>query len=81
MVFSADDVRDFHLDVVDHVDEMKNPGTVRPAHSHVGMRAGIGEIEIDFAADKIIDNHVLARRTEPQRAFIFKDMTAVLEFL
>ena len=25
MIFAANDVRNFHLHVVDHVDEMKNP--------------------------------------------------------
>jgi len=59
MIFTANDVRNLHLDVVNHVDEMKNPGAVRSANGHVGMRPGIGEIEIDFAADHIIDNDVL----------------------
>ena len=81
MIFAANDVRDFHLDVVDHVDEMKNPGAVRPADGHVGMRARIGEIEIDLAADEIVDNDVLARRTEAQRALVFENVAGVLKFL
>ena len=44
-----------------------------------GCVAGIGEIEIDFAADKIIDNDVLARRTKSERARVLKDMTGVLQ--
>ena len=38
MIFAADDVADLHLDVVDHVDEMKNPRAIGTADGHVGMR-------------------------------------------
>src|ERR1700731_5496409 len=44
------------------------------------MRAGVGEIEIDFAADEIVHDNVLPWRTEPQRTLIFKNMAAVLKF-
>ena len=79
MIFAANDVRDFHLDVVDHVDEMKNPGAVRPAHGHVRMRSGIGQIEIDLAADEIVDNDVFARRTKAQRSGVFEKVTGLLQ--
>ncbi len=39
MILAPNDVRDFHLDVVDHVDEMKNPRAVRPPNRHVRMRS------------------------------------------
>src|SRR5437868_755319 len=45
------------------------------------MRARIGEIEIDFAADKIVDHNVLAGRAEAQCALIFKNVATVLKFL
>ena len=64
MVFAADDVRDFHFDVVDHVHEVKNPRPIRPADGHVGVGSWIGEIKIDFSADEIAHDHVLARRTK-----------------
>src|SRR6202045_5564079 len=80
MVFAADYVRNFHLDIVDHVHEMKDPRAVGPANRHVGMGARIGEIEIDFAADEIVDDNVLPWRTEPQRNLIFKNMAGVLKF-
>ena len=60
---------------------MKNPRAIRAAHRHIGMRAGIGEIEIDFAADEIIDQDVFAWRTKPKRTLIFENVTAVLKFL
>src|SRR5437588_3713675 len=45
------------------------------------MGARIGEIEIDFAADKIVDHNVLAGRAEAQCVLIFKNVAAVLKFL
>ncbi len=81
VIFAADHVRDFHLEVVDDVYEMKNPRAVRPPDRHIGMRARIGEIEIDFAADEIVHDDVLPRRTEAQRALVFKDVATVLKFL
>src|ERR1700736_4487869 len=44
------------------------------------MRARVGEIEIYFAADKIVHDDVLAGRTKPQRTLVFEDVTTVLEF-
>ena len=41
MVFAANDVRNLHLDVVNHIDEMKDPRTIGTANGHVGMRPGI----------------------------------------
>src|SRR4029077_8064603 len=81
MVFAADHVRDFHLEVVDHVYEMKNPRSVRPPDRHIGMRAWIGEIEIDFTADEIVHDDVLPWRTEAQRALVFEDVATILKFL
>ena len=81
MIFASNDVRNFHFDVVNHVDEMENPRTIWPADCHVRMRAGIGEIEIDFAADKIVHDHVLTRRAETQRARVFEDVARVLKLL
>ena len=61
MILAANHVRNLHLDVVDHVDEMKNPRAVRPANRHVRMRARIGQIEIDLAANEVVDDDVFAR--------------------
>src|SRR5256885_15105941 len=44
------------------------------------MRVGIAEIEIDFSADQIIDNNMLARRTKPHRALVLENVTGVLKF-
>ena len=41
MIFATDDVTDFHLDVVDDVDEVENPGAVRTANRHIRMRLRI----------------------------------------
>ena len=79
MVFAANDMRDFHLDVVHHVHEMKNPRAVRTPDRHVGMRSRIRQIEIDFAADEVIDDDVLARGTEPERAIVFVNVAGGLQ--
>src|SRR5207244_4115269 len=79
MVLAPDDMRDFHFDVVDHIDEVKNPRAVGPAYRHIGMGAWICEIEIDFAADDVIDRHVLTRRTKTERARIFKNVARILK--
>ena len=46
-----------------------------------GCVPAIGQIEIDLAADEVIDDDVFARRTEAQRALVFEDVAGVLEFL
>ena len=81
VIFAADHVGDFHLEVVDHIHEMKNPRAIRTADCHVGMRRRIGEIEIDFAAHDVVDDDVLARRTKSQRTLVFEDVTGILKFL
>ena len=43
------------------------------------MCSRISEIEIDLAADQIIQNHMLARRTKSQSTLIFEDMAGVLK--
>src|SRR5438046_4731366 len=79
MVLASDDMRDFHFDVVDHIDEVKNPRAVGPADRHIGMGAWICEIKIDFAADDVIDHHVLTRRAKTERACVFENMAGVLK--
>src|SRR5712692_3030263 len=44
------------------------------------MRAWIGEIEIDFAANEIIHDNMFARGSKSQRALVFEDVAAVLKF-
>src|SRR6266851_9148808 len=79
MIFTADDVRDFHLDVVDHIDEMKNARPIGATHSQVRVRSGIRQVEIDFAADDIINHDMLARRAKSQCALVFEDVTGILQ--
>src|SRR5947208_10222899 len=45
------------------------------------MRCGIAEIEIDPAADEIVNHDVLARRTKSQSSLIFEDMTSILKLV
>src|SRR2546423_2066161 len=80
MIFAPNHVRDFHLDVIDHVYEMKNPRAIGPPDRHVRVRARIREIEINLAANEIVNNDVLTRRTEPERALVFEDVTTILKF-
>src|SRR5438046_2105829 len=79
VVLASDDMRDFHFDVVDYIDEMKNPRAVGPADRHIGMGAWICKIEIDFATDDVIDHHVLTRRAKTECARVFENMAGVLK--
>src|SRR6266508_5380795 len=45
------------------------------------MRSGIGQIEIDPAADEIVDDDVFARRTETQNSLVFEDVASILKLL
>ena len=60
---------------------MKNPRTVRAADGHVRVDFLVRKIEIDFAANEIINHDMLAGRTKPQRALIVEDVTGILQFL
>ena len=79
MILAADDVGDLHLDVVDHIHEVENPRAVRPADGHVRVRFRVREVEIDRAADDVVHDHVLARRTETERAVVLEEVAARLE--
>ena len=81
VVLAADDIGDLHLDVVDDVDEMENPRAVGTADGHVGMGAGVGEVEGDVAADFVADDDAFARGAEAQGAGVFVDHAFVLEDL
>src|SRR5260370_11977921 len=81
VIFAANHVGDFHLQVVNHIHEVKNPRAIRTPDCHVWMRGRIGEIEIDFTADDVIDDDVLAWRTESQGTLILEDVTGILKLL
>ena len=58
MVLPSDDVRNSHFQVVDHVDEMKNPGTVGAPNGHVRIHAAV---KFDAATHQVIDNDRFAQ--------------------
>src|SRR2546423_15444944 len=70
MVLAPNHVGDFHLDVVHDVDEMENPGAIGPANRHVGIRLRIGQIELDAAANRIVDDDLLALESKTEGAMI-----------
>ena len=72
MIFAPDDVADFHLEVVDHIDEVKNPRAIRPADRHVRDAFRDSSGQIDPPADDVIDHDMLARRTKTDRALLFE---------
>src|SRR5438876_12378477 len=45
------------------------------------MRCRIAEIEIDLAADEIVNHDVLPRRAKSQSSLIFEDMTSILKLV
>ena len=76
MVFASDDVRDFHFDVVDDIDEMKDPRSVRTPNRHVRICAAV---KFDPAANKVIHDHRFSRRPETNGALIHVNDTFCLE--
>ena len=79
MILSADHVGDLHLDVIDDTDEVEDPGSVRTAEREVGMGAWIGQVEFDFSADLVVDDHLLAGGAESDRAVVLVEMPGFLE--
>ena len=80
VIFAPDDVGDFHLEVVDHVDEMKNPRAIGPPDRHVRVCLGIRQVKIDLSADDIIDHDMFARGAKTNRAVLFKKMAVGFQF-
>ena len=58
MVLASDDMRYFHFEVVDHVDKMKDPRTVRTSNGHVRIDASV---KFDPTAHQVIDDHSFAQ--------------------
>src|SRR5260221_10928301 len=81
MIFTADDVRDLHFDIVHDIDEMENPRAIRAADRHVRMRVRVREIEFDAAANEIVHDDLFARRAEAPRAVVLEQPAAGLELL
>ena len=66
MIFPPNHVRNFHLHVVNHVDEMENPRAIRAANGHVRVDFLVRKIEIDFAANEIVDHDMRSFITKKQ---------------
>ena len=82
MILSAEDVRDFHFEVIDDIHEMKNPGAIRSADGHVGSDFDVAKIERDLPADQIIDVHQLTMESEtPGAAVLHIKMAGGLKFI
>jgi hypothetical protein len=60
---------------------MKNPRAIRTTDCHVGVRRWIAEIEVNFAANDVIDDDVLAWRTKSQGALVVEDVSGILKLL
>src|SRR4051794_7439732 len=81
VILAADDVRNLHLDVIDDVNEMKDPRAVRPANGHVRMRLRIAQIEGDAAADFVVHRNRLARRAEAPDAVVLVEVAGRAQLL
>ena len=71
VVFAADDVGDFHLDIVHHVHKVEDVGAIRALHYHVRGVVLVVVVHRDIAADHIVQgHHALALEAEtPYGAF------------
>ncbi len=57
VIFASNHVRDLHLDVIHHVDEVKDIRAVGAAHHHVGGIFLVGVVHRDVSADEIVQRH------------------------
>src|ERR1043166_6642044 len=64
MILAANNVRNLHLDVVHHVDEMENPRAVGAANGHVRIRLRARHVEFGMAADDVIDYDLFSREAK-----------------
>src|SRR5690348_5161586 len=71
-------MRDLHFDIVDHVDEMKDPRAVGPTDRHVRFHT---TIEFDSTADLVVHYDRAPRRSETDRSGILINEAFVLEQL
>ena len=71
VILAADNVRDFHLDVVHHVDKVEDVGAIRALDHHVGGVFLVGVVHGDIAAYQVVQRHyAIALEAEtPHRAF------------
>ena len=79
MVLTTDDMGDFHLNVIDDINEMEDPGAIGTAQSDVGMGAGIGEIEFNPAANLVLQDDLLAGRAEANGSVVLVEMACLFE--
>ena len=81
VVFAADDVGDFHFQVVDDIDEVEDVGAVGAFDDHVWRVGFIAVVDGDFAADEVVHGDGFAIEFEAPSAVVLVDAVGVDEFL
>src|ERR1700730_1638563 len=76
MIFAADHVRDLHLDIVDHIHKVKDPRAVWATNCHIRFHTAI---ELDPAADLIINHNWASRRSKSDCSSILINAALFLE--
>ena len=82
VVFAADHVRDAHLQIVHHVDEMKHRLAVGTNQDKIGIQPlAIRQFAAHVADHEVRDDDRLARHFELHRAFVLVSEALVFQFL
>jgi hypothetical protein len=79
VILTTNDMCEFHLNVIDNIHKMKNPGSIGTADRHVRMGRRIRHIKLNTSANHILDDHRFARRTKTDRPAIFVHMPSKLQ--
>ena len=82
VIFAADHVRDAHLQIVRHIDEMKHRLAVGPHDDEIRIQfLAVGQFARHVADDQIGNDHRLARHFEFHRALMVVSQALLLQFL
>ena len=76
VILATDDMGDFHLDIIDDIHEVENPGAIRTTQGDVWMCSGVGEIKFYPAADFVLEDDLLTRGSEADGTVVFIEMAS-----
>ena len=74
MILTTDDMGDLHLNVIDDIHEMEDPGTIVTTECDIGMGAGICEIKFNPSTDLVVQDNLLPGRAKTNRSIVLVEV-------
>ena len=81
VILAAQDVADFHFEIIHHIDEVEHIGTIGTFHHHVRGVGFIAVVDGDFTADQVLHGDRFAGKLESPGAIILVDAFIGAQFL